>query len=63
MKWADDRIKMPTVPISYPPITFANPMKNIVTLQKRKNQLVKISLDACAGDQAQQGLEVLANSL
>ncbi|RWA12600.1 hypothetical protein EKO27_g2508 [Xylaria grammica] len=33
--------------------------QNIVTLQKRKNQLVKISLDACAGDQVQQGLEDL----
>ncbi|GAW14445.1 hypothetical protein ANO14919_038480 [Xylariales sp. No.14919] len=46
----------------YKYITKNSVEQNIVTLQKRKNQLVKISLDACAGDQVQQGLEVLANS-
>ncbi|KAI1125677.1 SNF2 family N-terminal domain-containing protein [Nemania abortiva] len=33
--------------------------QNIVTLQEKKNQLVKISLDGCASDQVQQGLEDL----
>jgi hypothetical protein len=32
--------------------------KNIVSLQKKKNQLARISLDGCGGDQGEEKLEV-----
>ncbi|KAI1114304.1 SNF2 family N-terminal domain-containing protein [Nemania sp. NC0429] len=43
----------------YKYITRNSVEQNIATLQKKKHQLAKVSLDACGGDQGQQGLEDL----